>query len=78
MIFTCPDCRQRIDSSTQMRQCRPAGHDPCVTIDDGTTGKTVEARKPERRKDGFQSDFYLVGWGETEVPYSVRRNRKFK
>lgn len=77
MIFICPDCGQEIDSTRQMRRCRPTGHEPCVQVDDGTKGKRVEAKKPERNKSDFQSDFYLIGWNETDIPYSVRQ-RKFK
>lgn len=76
MIFNCPDCRRTIDSRTQMRRCGPFGHEPCVAVDDGTGNKFVEAKKPERQnRNRGQSDFYLVGWGETEAPHSVRRRR---
>ena len=75
MIFNCPDCGKEVDTSCQFRKCGPFGHEPCVPIDDGMKHKFVEAKKTERAKRGFQSDFYQVGWGESQIPYSARRNQ---
>lgn len=75
MIFICPDCGKEVDSHKQMRRCGIVGHEPCVPVDDGTGDKFVEAKKPARKKSDYQSDFYLVGWGESSEPYSVRRRK---
>jgi hypothetical protein len=76
MIFLCPDCGNQIDTDRQMRRCGPYGHEPAVPTSDGTSGKVVEAKKPDRGKRDYQADFYQVGWNESQEPYSVRRQPK--
>lgn len=76
MIFFCPGCQQQIDTTYKSRRCGSFGHEARVMVKDGSESTVVEAVKPKRGKRDYQSDFFLLGWGEAHEPYSVKRQPK--